>query len=134
MIGVKFANRFNFVLAYNENNNNRIENNLYLQPRNNFQRFESTPYCSKLGFDIEISESGFIVKRIEIGGLADKAGLKVKDKVLDINGEVCLDKVPFDEDDLNKCIADKGQVVIKVDREGKIKVFLIETEYSSSFH
>jgi hypothetical protein len=47
IIGVELANRFNFVLAYNERNNNRTENNLYLQPRNNFQHFESRPYYSE---------------------------------------------------------------------------------------
>jgi hypothetical protein len=116
IIGVELANRFNFVLAYNEKTNNKIENNLYLQPRNNFQDFEDAPYCSDFGFDIEKEDNEFIIKRIEIGGLADKSGISVNDKIVGIdNGNFNLNDVSS----LNSYLKDKKSVTLKIEAEGK---------------
>jgi hypothetical protein len=117
IIGVELANRFNFVLAYNEKKNNKIENNLYLQPRNNFQDFEGAPYCSDFGFNIKKVDNGFIIKRIEIGGLADKSGISVKDKIVGIDyGNFNLNDV----NRLNSYLKDKKSVTLKIEAEGKI--------------
>ncbi|GHT53585.1 hypothetical protein FACS189451_05570 [Bacteroidia bacterium] len=117
LIGVELANRFNFVLAYNEKKNNRIENNLYLQQRNDFQHFKSTPYCSDFGFDIKKSDTKFIVKRIEIGGLAEKAGISVKDKIVNIDyGNFDLN----DEKQLDFYLSDKKSVNLEIEKNGKI--------------
>jgi hypothetical protein len=116
IIGVKLANRFNFVLAYNEKKGNKRENNLYLQPRNNFQYFESAPYCSEFGFHIEKSESGFIVKRIEAGGLADKAGIGIKDKIVNID----QGNFDMDVDSLDFYLSDKQSVNLAIEKNGEI--------------
>jgi hypothetical protein len=117
VIGVAVANRFNFVMAYNEKKNERIENNLYLQPRNNFQHFESIPYCSKFGFYIGKLKNEFIVKRIEIGGLADKAGINVNDKIINIDqGDFDLNDV---ENRLNFYLSDKQSVNLTIEKNGK---------------
>jgi hypothetical protein len=107
IIGVELANRFNFVLA---------SNNLYLQPRKDFQHFESASYCSGFGFDIGKSENGFIIKRIEIGGIADKAGIRVKDKIVHIDyGNFDLNDV----NQLNSYLKDKKSVIVGIEKEGE---------------
>lgn len=117
LIGVELANRFNFVLAYNEKKNNKREDNIYLQPRNNFQNFESIPYCSKFGFDIGNLENRFFVKRIEIGGLADKAGIRIKDKIVNIDhGNFNLNDV----DSLDFYLSDKQSVSLSIEKNGEI--------------
>lgn len=117
LIGVELANRFNFVLAYNEKKNNRIEDNLYLQPRANFQNIKSIPYCSDFGFDIGDLKDGFIIKRIELGGLADKAGISLKDKIISINhGNFNLN----DAKRLDFYLKDKKSVNVEIEKDGKI--------------
>jgi hypothetical protein len=117
LIGAGLAGRFNFVLAC-EKKKNKIENNLYLQPRNNFQDFESIPYCSKFGFSIENLAEKWIVKKIEVGGLAEHTGLKVMDKVIRIdNGAFDLEN---NSNNLIMYLADKKQVTVQIEREGQI--------------
>ena len=116
LIGVKLVHRFNFALAYSDKTNNSNDN-IYLQPRNNFQQFESAPYCSDFGFDIRKLENIFIINRIETGGLADKAGINVKDKI------VRIDHGNFDLNDrkqLDSYLSDKKSVSIEIEKEGKI--------------
>ena len=127
LIGALLINRFNFVLAYND----KTGDNLYLQPRDNFQNFISTPYCSDFGFDIEKSESGFIVKRIEIGGLADKAGVNVMDKIVSIdNGNFDMNNTK----QLDSYLLDKNSVTIEIEKEGKTAVIeIIKKNKNSNF-
>ena len=116
LIGAALINRFNFILAYNDKTNNRIENNLYLQPRNNFQNFVSLPYCSDFGFLIGKSENGFIVRNIKIGGLADQSGVNIKDKI------VSIDHGNFDLNNrkqLDSYLADKNSVTLTIERDRK---------------
>ena len=117
LIGVEFMNRFNFVLAYNEKINNRIANNLYIRPRNNFQDFKSNPYCSDFGFFIGKFGDDFIIRGIEIGGLAFKAGIDVKDKI------VSIDHGNFDLNDFKNIdlyLYDSESVILKIIKKGQI--------------
>ena len=106
-------------MAYNDKTNNKTGDNLYLQPRNNFQNFESDPYCSDFGFAIGKSENEFIVQKIEIGGLADKVGVSVKDKIISIdNGNFDLNN----RKQLDSYLSDKNSVTIELEKESKITV------------
>ena len=117
LIGAKLMHRFNFVLAYNEKTNNRLRDNLYIQPRNNFQIFKCDPYCSDFGFFIRKIENEFIIKGVEIGGLAYKAGIGVKDKI------VSIDNGNFDLNDykrLDLYLSDKESVILKIEKDGQV--------------
>lgn len=116
LIGVEVMNRFNFVLAYNEKKRDRIANNLYIRPRNNFQDFKSDPYCSDFGFFIGKFGDHFIIRGIEIGGLADKAGIGIKDKITGI------DHSNFDLHDykqLDLYLKDKESVILEIEKDGR---------------
>jgi hypothetical protein len=113
IIGVRLAGRFNFVLAYRKYGTE----DLYLQPREDFQNFKNTPYCSAFGFGIEKREGGFIIRRIEVDGVAAKAGLHLEGKV------VHIDHGSFDLNDakqLDSYLEDKKSVTVGIETEGKI--------------
>jgi C-terminal processing protease CtpA/Prc len=74
------------------------------------------PYCSDFGFLIGISENGFIVQKIEIGGLADKSGVNIKDKI------VSIDHGDFDLNNgkqLDSYLFDKNSVTLTIERDRK---------------
>jgi len=117
LIGSPLLDRFNFVFAYNEKVDYRIKDNLYLQPRNNFQQFESIPYCSDFGFYIRKSGNEFNINMIEQGGLADKAGIRLKDKIISIDhGDFDLSNLK----ELDSYLSDKKTVHIAIEKKGKV--------------
>ena len=122
MIGSPLLDRFNFVFAYNEKDDYRIRDNLYIQPRNNFQAFESIPYCSDFGFYLNKSGS---VNVIEQGGLAERAGIRLKDKIVRIDhGDFDLSNL----EELDLYLSNKNTVQIELEKKGKVTEIVL-TKY-----
>lgn len=67
-----------------------------------------------------------LVTLLKIGGKADKAGLKIGDKVLDINDhDVMLDSETVFTGNLFTYLEKQKQVLIKVKRNDKVLEFII---------
>lgn len=92
LLGVGFIERFNFMLGYQKGNKKIVaKEDLYLQLRRTASKSNDFMYCPSKGFDVEYSEDGAVVSFLEINGEASRKGLKIGDKVLEINhGAVCL--------------------------------------------
>jgi predicted metalloprotease with PDZ domain len=126
LVGAKFMQRFNFVLDYSDRKTNKHEHgikstrDLYILPAKNFHSIQSTPYISDFGFSIGSITEELIVSDIEIGGLAENAGMKLRDKLLSI------DNGTFDinQEDRHKnfiaYLAGKNQVTVQIEREGQV--------------
>lgn len=116
LIGAELMNRFNFVLAYNKKMYNRLTDDLYIQPRKDFQDFKSEPYGPDFGFFLGKVENEFIIKGIEVEGLAHKAGIGIRDKI------VSIDHGKFDLNDykqLDLYLEDKETVILEIEKSGK---------------
>jgi hypothetical protein len=130
LIGAEFMRRFNFILAYANRNRgghgiSEAKKDLYIMPVSNFQEIESTPCISDFGFGIGNFLGELIVCDLEAGGLAELAGLELRDKVLRIDNEA------FDLNAENRhkrfiaYLADKKQVIVQVERKGQILDFVL---------
>ncbi|GHT42070.1 hypothetical protein AGMMS49965_12900 [Bacteroidia bacterium] len=130
LIGARFMRRFNFVLAYNaheKNSNHSIfnTNDLYIQPVNNFDSIKRMSYISNFGFAIGILNKELLITNIEIGGLAEISGLKIRDKVLNIDNGVFDLSMENRRERFNAYVSDKKQVDVKIERDGQIMDFLL---------
>ncbi len=119
LIGNKLMRRFNFVLAYRASNSHSSisSNDLYIQPIKEFDTVKSDPAISNFGFYARKEEEKLIVNAIEIGGLAEKAGLKLQDEIVRIDNGTFDLNTEFVEDNLLKYLLNKESVVIEVKRE-----------------
>ena len=80
--GAQLMHRFNFILNYSADQGD----NLYIQPGKNFEQQRAKPMLSAFGVNIEEREQGIIVSRLELGGIAEKAGIALGDVVLELDG------------------------------------------------
>jgi hypothetical protein len=121
-IGLGVMRRFNYILA-NERNPRGIliYGDLYLKPRKDFDSIKSKPL-------LRISDFGFILVLIEgkpyigveAGGVADRAGLKAGDLLVDIdNGAFTF----TNNDELFLYLDERKNIEIEVDREGQRMVY-----------
>ncbi|WP_042366544.1 aspartyl protease family protein [Bacteroides neonati] len=120
LIGSRFMQRLNFVLAFES-----LKKRLYIQPSATFKLSESTAYFSDFGFDLKQKEEEAHVALLEVGGLAEAAGLQLQDKVLsidngafDLHAEDCHDR-------LSVYLRDKQSINIRIERGGQIMEFNI---------
>jgi predicted metalloprotease with PDZ domain len=97
---------------------------LYIQPVKNFRQIKSRPYLPAFGFNAREVRGELIISHIEIGGMAETAGLKIRDKIL------CIDNKRFDiktegykEEDFLTYLADKSQIEIQIERNNEIMQF-----------
>ena len=84
-VGSQFMRRFNFILAYGEMIKHKSQNHLYIKPVQNFDTIKTEPYISKFGFKFEMRNGTIRILSIELGGIADKQGLKLGDEVVAID-------------------------------------------------
>lgn len=112
-IGSRFMQRFNFVLAFES-----LKRTVYIEPSDVFGS-ESTTIFSDFGFDISGKER-MVVAPIEVGGLAEAAGLKLSDRVLSVdNGAFDLNSENR-HDRLIQYLRDKSNVTIRIERNKEV--------------
>jgi hypothetical protein len=125
LIGTKFIQRFNFVLAYGQAESKTRKHgigkdeDLYIKPVADFHTIKSTPYISSLGFSMGKLNGKLIVSDIEIGSMAALSGLQIRDEVLSLdNGAYDLDVENYSHEQFIAYIAGKENVIVKVKRDG----------------
>ncbi|GHV09522.1 hypothetical protein FACS1894162_0260 [Bacteroidia bacterium] len=124
-IGAALMHRFNFILAYGDRIKHTPQQHLYIQPVKNFQTLKSKPYISDFGFNFENKEGRPIISGIEIGGVAEIAGLKLEDKLLHVdNGAFNLNRENA-KNELTTYLSNKENVEVQIEREGQIINFLL---------
>lgn len=115
LIGAKFMTRFDFVLSY------RRTEDLYIRLRKDFPAVANRPIYPDLGLDIDQLGGESLVTFVEIDGKAEKAGVKIKDKVIEIDGRaigLVPEKVLSGE--TSAYLSGRQSVCLKVERDGKI--------------
>lgn len=126
LIGVEFAEKFNFILGY-QKTENFYSADLLIQPRINLESIKSNTDNQDFGFNIRILDGELLVTSITIDGLAEKAGIKLKDRVIEIdNGAVDLNMQFVKFGLVKNYIADKDRITLKVEREGKLLEYVIK--------
>lgn len=121
LIGVRFIEQFNFILGYQKPKEGPRSSNLYIQPRK--INLIGTNNCSRsnFGFEIGLLNGTLQVTSIEIGGKAEQTGLKVKDRVIDIDqNSIHLDEEYVLSGQINNYLCNKSSILIKVKRDNKI--------------
>jgi len=130
LIGAAFMHRFNFILAYNDPTEKQSSwklspNNLYIQPSKNFYEIKNIPFISDYGFNIKTINNIVVISRLEINGLAESAGLKIRDHVLSIDNGTFDISAPVDNNKFIDYLTDKKEITIKVKRgENNMDVFI----------
>jgi hypothetical protein len=121
LLGVGFIERFNFTLGYQKGNKKIVaKEDLYLQLRRTASKFNDFVYCPSKGFDVEYSEDGAVVSFLEINGEASRKGLKIGDKVLEINhGAVCLSADSIKLGKVTLHINNCNELELKIKRNNK---------------
>lgn len=115
LIGAKFMSRFNFILSY------RRTEDLYIQLRKDFPDRAIRPIYPDLGLDIDQLGGEPLVTFVEIGGKAEKAGVKIKDKVVEIDGgAIGLYPEKVISGETSAYLSGRQSVCLKVERDGKI--------------
>ena len=84
LIGVEFAERFNFILGYQKTEKFHTAD-LLIQPRSNLEGIKSKSDNQDFGFNIRLIGNELLVTSITIGGFAESAGIKLKDRVIEID-------------------------------------------------
>lgn len=115
LIGSRFMQRLNFVLAFES-----LKKRLYIQPSATFKLSERTAYFSDFGFDLKQKKEEVYIALLEVGGLAEVAGLQLQDKVLsidngafDLHAEDCHDR-------LSAYLRDRQSVNVRIERGGQV--------------
>lgn len=123
LIGNKLMRRFNFVLAYGPSDSIHFlpsYDDLYIQPIKDFDKTKSDPYVSEFGFYTNKEKEKLIVSGIEIGGLAEKSGMKLKDEIISIDNSAFDLNTEFVDKNLRKYLNDKKDIIIDIKREGAL--------------
>jgi len=116
-IGVPIMHHFNFILYYRDTHLDTPKD-LYYQPNQNFNNYKSASLISDFGFNV--SEKDGIISAIEVDGIADKAGLMLKDKVISIDdGAFNLENKVFLVERFIDYQSDKQNVNVRIERDGK---------------
>lgn len=116
--GSQLMHRFNFILNYSGEEGDP----LYIQPRKGFEAERAMPILSALGLQIEARAQGFVVSRLELGGIAAKAGIALGDVVLDLDGRA--PKASLASQDFIRYTADKKEIRLRIKDKGEMRLAL----------
>lgn len=116
--GSQLMHRFNFILNYSGEEGDP----LYIQPRKGFEAERAMPILSALGLQIEARVQGFVVYRLELGGIAAKAGIALGDVVLELDGRA--PKALLTSQDFIRYTADKKEIRLRIKGKGEMRLAL----------
>ena len=116
--GAQLMHRFNFILNYSADQGD----NLYIQPGKNFEQQRAKPMLSAFGVNIEEREQGIIVHRLELDGIAEKAGIALGDVVLELDGRA--PKASLTSQDFIRYTADKKEIRLRIKGKGERQLAL----------
>lgn len=116
--GSQLMHRFNFILNYSGEEGDP----LYIQPRKGFEAERAMPILSALGLQIEARAQGFVVSRLELGGIAAKAGIALGDVVLELDGRA--PKALLTSQDFIRYTADKKEIRLQIKGKGEKRLAL----------
>lgn len=119
LLGVRFIERFNFILGYQKKNDTSWQEDLYIQPRNLISGDDEFIFCPKIGFDVNVLGKEVFVTLLRI----DKGGnkLKVGDKVVEINnGEVSINTDSVASGNVTSYLQYQEKIRMKIERNGEI--------------
>lgn len=118
IVGGKFMGRMNFVLGYSKKENGFFTEDLYIRPRCD-TAMAVTDRIADLGFDLNKRSGAFYVTILELGGKAEKAGLRIRDEVLAIdNGAVSVDDLTVGSGRVEEYIKRKKEITVNIKRKG----------------
>lgn len=124
LLGVGFIERFNFILGYQKGDKVVMKEDLYLQPRKIASKPNDFVYCPSKGFEVGYLEDGAVVTFLEVNGEANRKGLEIGDKVLDIdNGIVSLSADSINNGSVTSYIRKEKIIRLKIERNN-IKIDL----------
>lgn len=113
-LGSKFMQRFNFILAFND-----FKKKIYIKPSIAYKSSMNTACFSGFGFDI-INDPFSRVHILESDGLAELAGLRLGDKVLNIDDGAFNLSADNLHDRLITYLANKKTIRINITRSGQM--------------
>lgn len=116
--GAQLMHRFNFILNYSGEEGDP----LYIQPRKGFEAERAMPILSALGLQIEARAQGFVVSRLELGGIAEKAGIALGDVVLELDGRA--PRALLTSQDFIRYTADKKEIRLRIKGKGERQLAL----------
>ncbi|ETK04925.1 hypothetical protein T229_06280 [Tannerella sp. oral taxon BU063 isolate Cell 5] len=116
--GAQLMHRFNFILNYGADQGD----NLYIQPKKDFDQQHVLPIISVFGLSIEERAHGVIVSRLEADGIAEKAGLTLGDVVLELDGHA--PKALLTSQDFIRYTADKKEIRLRIKGKGEMQLAL----------
>ena len=116
--GSQLMHRFNFILNYSGEEGDP----LYIQPRKGFEAERAMPILSALGLQIEARAQGFVVSRLELGGIAEKAGMALGDVVQELDGRA--PDASSTGQDFIRYTADKQELRLKIKDKGEKRLSL----------
>ena len=116
--GAQLMHRFNFILNYGADQGD----NLYIQPKKDFDQQHVLPIISVFGLSIEERAHGVIVSRLEADGIAAKAGIALGDVVLELDGSA--PKASLTSQDFIRYTADKKEIRLRIKGKGEMRLAL----------
>ena len=116
--GAQLMHRFNFILNYSADQGD----NLYIQPGKNFEQQRAMPIISVFGLNVGEREQGVIVHRLELDGIAEKAGIALGDVVLELDGRA--PKASLTSQDFIRYTADKKEIRLRIKGKGERQLAL----------
>ena len=116
--GAQLMHRFNFILNYGADQGD----NLYIQPKKDFDQQHVLPIISVFGLSIEERAHGVIVSRLEADGIAEKAGIALGDVVLELDGRA--PKASLASQDFIRYTADKKEIRLRIKGKGERQLAL----------
>ena len=116
--GAQLMHRFNFILDYGADEGN----DLYIQPSKDFEQQRAKPVLSAFGVNIGEREQGIIVHRLELDGIAEKAGLTLGDVVQELDGRALNDSSVGQG--FIRYTADKKEIRLRIKGKGEKRLAL----------
>ena len=116
--GSQLMHRFNFILNYSGEEGDP----LYIQPRKGFEAERAMPILSALGLQIEARAQGFVVSRLELGGIAEKVGMALGDVVQELDGRA--PRALLTSQDFIRYTADKKEIRLRIKGKGEKRLAL----------
>lgn len=116
--GAQLMHRFNFILNYSADQGD----NLYIQPKKDFDQQHVLPIISVFGLSIEERAHGVIVSRLEADGIAEKAGLTLGDVVQELDGRALNDSSVGQG--FIRYTADKKEIRLRIKNKGEKRLSL----------
>ena len=116
--GAQLMHRFNFILNYSADQGD----NLYIQPGKDFEQQRAMPIISVFGLNVGERAQGFVVSRLELGGIAEKAGLTLGDVVQELDGRALNDSSVGQG--FIRYTADKKEIRLRIKGKGEKRLAL----------